>query len=75
MQSYEETLKYTRNLGRLTLFNLKIKELQRRAMIDFTAVDEFADDGGWYTLSGIKLNGKPQEQGVYIHNGKTVFVK
>ncbi len=43
--------------------------------IDFTAVDEFEDDGGWYTLSGIKLNGKPQEQSVYIHNGKAVFVK
>ena len=43
--------------------------------IDFASVDEFADDGGWYSLSGIKLNGKPQEQGVYIHNGKAVFVK
>lgn len=43
--------------------------------IDFASVDEFAGDGGWYSLSGIKLNGKPQEQGVYIHNGKAVFVK
>jgi hypothetical protein len=43
--------------------------------IDFASVDEFGEDGGWYSLSGIKLAGKPQQEGIYIHNGKAVFIK
>ena len=34
-----------------------------------------ANDDVWYTLQGIRLNGKPQQKGVYIHNGKAVVVK
>ena len=30
---------------------------------------------GWYTLSGIKLPGKPERKGVYIFNGKKYVVK
>ncbi len=29
----------------------------------------------WYDLQGRKLNGKPQTQGTYYHNGKRVIVK
>ena len=29
----------------------------------------------WYTLTGTKLNGRPVQRGVYIHNGKKVSVK
>ena len=29
----------------------------------------------WFTLTGAKLNGKPSQRGVYIHNGKKVTVK
>lgn len=29
----------------------------------------------WYTLSGVKLNGKPNTKGVYINNGKKVYIK
>ena len=29
----------------------------------------------WYTLSGARLQGKPQQTGVYINNGKKVFIK
>lgn len=29
----------------------------------------------WYTLSGQKLNGKPAKSGLYIMNGKKVFIK
>lgn len=32
-------------------------------------------DDGWYTLQGVKLNGKPTEKGVYIYNGKKVVIK
>ena len=29
----------------------------------------------WYTLSGTRLNAKPTQKGVYIHNGRKVVVK
>jgi hypothetical protein len=32
-------------------------------------------DGIWYTLQGIQLDGKPTEKGIYILNGKKVVVK
>jgi hypothetical protein len=45
-------------------------------VIDFATVDS-ADfnDGGWYTVSGIKLAGQPTVTGTYIHNGKVKFIK
>jgi hypothetical protein len=33
------------------------------------------DNDSWYTLSGVKLEGKPTEKGVYIHNGKKYIVQ
>ena len=33
------------------------------------------DNDGWYTINGVKLNGKPTEKGIYIFNGKKVVVK
>ncbi len=33
------------------------------------------DDGAWYTLQGVRLNGAPKQRGIYIRNGKTVVVK
>ena len=43
-----------------------------------SADEEIAAEGaaeGWYTLTGIKLEGKPTTKGTYIYNGKTVYVK
>ena len=31
--------------------------------------------GAWYTLDGRKLDTKPTQKGMYIHNGKKVVVK
>ena len=44
-----------------------------------TAIEE-VDNGqlsadGWYTLQGVKLDGKPTEKGIYIINGKKVAVQ
>ena len=30
---------------------------------------------GWYTITGVKLEGKPATKGTYIYNGKVVYVK
>ena len=43
--------------------------------IDFAAIEEFAADGEWYTVSGIKLSEKPKQQGIYVHDGKAIFIK
>jgi hypothetical protein len=36
--------------------------------------EENADDA-WYSLSGVRLGGKPTTKGVYIHQGRKVMVK
>lgn len=33
------------------------------------------NDGEWYTVSGIRLSGKPSLKGVYIHNGKKEVIE
>ena len=33
------------------------------------------DVDNWYTLDGLKLNGKPTQKGLYINNGKKVAIK
>ena len=33
------------------------------------------DADAWFTLDGIRLNGKPSKKGMYIHNGKKVVVE
>ncbi len=44
--------------------------------INFAQIDEMAtESGAWYTISGIKLNGKPKEKGLYIYNGKVILNK
>ncbi|MBR7029980.1 MAG: hypothetical protein IKI06_01910 [Prevotella sp.] len=33
------------------------------------------DKGVWFSLDGMKLNGKPEKKGLFIHNGRKVVVK
>ena len=42
--------------------------------INFTGSDSF-EYGGWYSLNGVKLSGKPSQRGVYIHNNEKVIIK
>jgi len=37
--------------------------------------DDTTESGAWYTISGIRLNGKPTTGGLYINNGKKVIIK
>ena len=41
--------------------------------INFVKIDFMSE--GWYTLGGLKLNGKPTQSGVYIHDGNKVVIK
>ena len=40
---------------------------------DFT--DSTDKVGAWYTLSGVRLNAKPTQKGLYIVNGKKIMIK
>ena len=39
------------------------------------SADRQHTDDAWYSLSGRRLEGSPQQKGLYINNGKTVVVK
>ena len=39
------------------------------------ALETVEDNGAWYTVEGIKLQGKPTRKGVYLHNGKSIIMK
>lgn len=43
---------------------------------DITAVnDGETNHDDWYSLQGVRLSGRPTQKGVYIHQGKRIFVK
>ena len=43
--------------------------------INFTALDQMPNDGKWYTTSGIQLQQKPKQTGLYIYNGQVRTIK
>lgn len=43
--------------------------------IDFMNVADKKAGDNWYTIDGVRLDNKPSQSGVYIHNGKKVVVK
>ena len=36
---------------------------------------ESTETGNWYSLQGVRLNARPTQRGIYLNNGKKVFVK
>lgn len=36
---------------------------------------ENTEPGNWYSLQGVRLNARPTQRGIYLNNGKKVFVK
>ena len=38
-----------------------------------TIMADADSNDSWYTIDGLKVNGKPQRKGIYIKNGKKVF--
>ena len=41
---------------------------------EVTEVREDSDDS-WYTINGVKLDGKPSTKGVYIHKGRKLIIE
>lgn len=56
-------------------FNLNIDGSDTTEITDTDCTDQTDTDNGWWTLSGVRLNGKPTEKGVYLFNGKKVVVQ
>ena len=56
-------------------FNLNINGSDATEITDTDCTDQTDTDKGWWTLSGVRLNGKPTEKGVYLFNGKKVVVQ
>ena len=42
---------------------------------DLPIYDLRFEAGAWYTLDGVKLDGKPTKKGLYIHGGRKVVIK
>jgi hypothetical protein len=63
--------------AKIRSFNMNFDEGTESGIIDLKApvMDERNATDGWYTLSGVRLNGKPTEKGMYIHGGKKVMIK
>lgn len=40
-----------------------------------TMESESTESGNWYSLQGVRLNARPTQRGIYLNNGKKVFVK
>lgn len=55
-----------------------VKNTGAEDIIRITGINDMEvskDNNVWYTINGMKLSGKPSVEGVYVHNGKMVFVK
>lgn len=54
--------------------HLEIDGADVTAISTMKVISTPADDA-WYTLSGVRLEGKPAKKGVYIHQGKLIVIK
>ncbi len=54
--------------------HLEIDGADVTAISTMKVISTPADDA-WYTLSGVRLEGKPAQKGVYIHQGKLIVIK
>ena len=43
-------------------------------ILEVSAEADGTKDDAWYSLSGMRLNGKPAQRGLYIHQGKKVVI-
>jgi hypothetical protein len=48
-------------------------EFEEPTAIEDHELNELSDT--WYTINGVKLEGKPTEKGIYLYNGRKVVIK
>ncbi len=54
--------------------HLEIDGADVTAISTMKVISTPADDA-WYTISGVRMEGKPAQKGVYIHQGKLIVIK
>lgn len=52
-----------------------VTEEMTTGIADAPIIEKENTDKAWYTLSGMKMNQKPSQAGIYIHQGKKVVIK
>jgi hypothetical protein len=58
----------------LRTFNINFGDGKVTGILDISSKTEDNSDT-WYTLSGMKLQDKPTQKGIYINNGKKIIIK
>ena len=57
------------------VLNFGDQEVETTSLNEVLRVKNEESSGAWFTIDGRKLNRKPTQKGLYIHNGKKVVVK
>jgi hypothetical protein len=56
--------------------NLNFDEQGTQTKIGHTEITEITERANaWYTINGVKLEGKPTQKGLYIYGNKKVVIK
>lgn len=63
------------NAGNAPQLSISIGDENTTAISNTDFTDNTDKAGEWYSIDGVKLNGQPQKPGLYIKNGKKVFIK
>lgn len=69
----KEDFEAWKNSGAAPL-HLEIDGADVTAISTMKVISTPADDA-WYTISGVRMEGKPAQKGVYIHQGKLIVIK
>ena len=57
-------------------FSVIIYRFSETTAIDTLTIEAARPSNGvWYTISGVRLQGKPTVSGMYINNGKRIVIK
>ncbi len=56
-------------------FALSFDDEEAAGILEVSAYSNEVKDDVWHSLSGVRLNGKPTQRGMYINKGKKTLVK
>ena len=56
-------------------FALNFDGEETTGILEVSAKSNEVKDDVWYSLDGVRLNGKPTQRGMYINKGKKILVK
>ena len=73
--TYLEVLNEKNNEGHYKIKDVTA-DMPTTGITDAPVINKAAStDNAWYTLDGMKMNQKPQQTGIYIHQGKKIVIK